>query len=70
MRQKGIVSSFDFKSMSAADLEKATDDLIETTKAAYEKVGALTKEEVTFESCIKVRHDGTKCRAGLPDFTL
>jgi hypothetical protein len=55
MRQKGILNSFALNEWSASDLAKSSEELIEKTQTAYEKVGALKQDEVTFETCIKVK---------------
>ena len=57
MRQKGFVASWAFDQVKAEDLEKASEELIEKTRAAYERVGALKEDEINFESCIQVCHD-------------
>lgn len=54
MRQRGIVSSWDLRNVTASDLEKATDDLISKTKDAYEKVESLSEDEINFENVVQV----------------
>jgi hypothetical protein len=55
MRPNGIISSFALDKLTVADIEKITQDLIDETRAAYDKVGSLKPEEVNFESCIQVQ---------------
>ena len=53
MRQFGIVCDWALHQRTPADLEKATDALIEKIQAGYDAVGKLDPSEVTFENCIK-----------------
>ena len=55
MRPNGILSNFALDKLTVAEIEKITQDLIDETRAAYDKVGSLKPEEVNFESCIQVK---------------
>ena len=40
--------------LSAEEILKRTDELIERSKRVYDAVGALKPDEVTYENCLKV----------------
>ena len=59
MRQQGILGNWALNSLTAQEIEKATDDLIKNAQAEYEKVENLRPEEVNFENCIQVINNFT-----------
>ena len=40
--------------LSKEDIEKATEDLIQTSRAVFDAVGSLKEEELTFNNLLKV----------------
>ena len=40
--------------LSAEDILKRTDELIERSKRVYDAVGALKPDQLTYENCLKV----------------
>lgn len=48
---KGVKLQWD---LSAEEILKRTDELIERSKKVYDAVGALKPDDLTYENCLKV----------------
>ena len=55
MKSLGIECNWALSDLSPDDIAEATDAHVDKFRAAYDVVGALKPDQVTFESCIKVR---------------
>ena len=55
MQLKGLVCNYDLKSLTVAQIEKATEEIIAKYDSAYTKIGQIT--DVTFENTIKALID-------------
>lgn len=57
MKAKGLVANFDLTSLTVESIEKATDDIIQKYEAAYNQIGQIKAEDVTFDNTIKALID-------------
>ncbi len=55
MRQDGVICDFDFRKLSPTDIQVGAQKLIDHLRSEYDKVGNLSPDDITFESCIQVQ---------------
>jgi hypothetical protein len=55
MRQEGVICDFDFRKLSPTDIQIGAQKLIDHLRSEYDKVGNLSPDDITFESCIQVQ---------------
>jgi hypothetical protein len=55
MRQDGVVCDYDFRKLSADDVESGAKSLIDRLRSALDKIGAVQPDDAGFENCVQVR---------------
>ncbi len=55
MRQEGVICDFDFRKLSPDDIQIGAQKLINHLRSENDKVGDLSPDDITFESCSQVR---------------
>ena len=57
MKAKGLVANWEFNQVTVACIEKVTEDIIVKYKEAYDRIGQIKAEDVTFDNTIKALID-------------